>query len=146
MKQEKAEKPSIWKWIVSIGVSTGVAGMLCCVAPAVLFMFGLMSGIYAISFADFFYGTDGSAGTGAWVLRGVAVMIGLGGIYLFKRKQDQCSIDPRRRKTNLALVTVLVTLLGIGFFFTLDNLTSWYFDAFIVPAQQAEYGLTTLMY
>jgi len=34
-------------------------------------MFGFMSGVYAISFADFFYKDDGSSGAGAWVFKGI---------------------------------------------------------------------------
>ncbi len=103
----------------------------------VLFMMGLMGGVYAISFADAFY-NDGSAGIGAWVLRIVAALIGVTGIVLYKRKQDQCSIDPKRKRKNLILLTVFIATLGIGFFLSLERLTSWYFDQYIVPAQQAE--------
>ena len=46
--------------------------MICCVAPAILFMFGLMGGVVAISFADFFYAEDGSIGTGSILLRIIA--------------------------------------------------------------------------
>ena len=52
-----------------VAASAGLTGMLCCVAPMVLFMFGIMGGTYAISFADFFYQADGSPGAGAWGLR-----------------------------------------------------------------------------
>ena len=52
--------PNIIKWGLSIAASAGLTGMLCCVAPMVLFMFGIMGGTYAISFADFFYQNDGN--------------------------------------------------------------------------------------
>ena len=117
----------------------GLAGMICCVAPAVLFAAGLMGGIYAISFADFFYAPDGSAGLGAWILRGVAVLVGLGGTWLYRRRQDQCAIDPARKRKNLALVVLLVATLGTGAYLTFEEVTSWYFNEYIVPAQQAEY-------
>ena len=107
-------------------------------APMVLFMMGLMGGVYAISFADGFYNDDGSAGIGAWVLRIVAALIGVTGIVLYKRKQDQCSIDPKRRRKNLILLTVFIATFGIGFFVTLERLSGWYFNEYIVPAQQAE--------
>ena len=90
--------PSLLKWGLSIAASAGLTGMLCCVAPMVLFMFGIMGGAYAISFADFFYQTDGSAGVGAWVLRILAVMIGLGGAWRYKTQQEQCSVDPKRHQ------------------------------------------------
>ncbi|MEM6821164.1 MAG: hypothetical protein AAF558_04325 [Verrucomicrobiota bacterium] len=132
------EEPSIIKWALKVAASAGMAGMLCCVAPAILFMFGLMGGVYAISFADFFYAEDGSAGTGAWILRIVAVAIGAFGIYKFRTRQNQCSIDPKRKQKNLMLVIVAIVVVGIGVFLSLEKLTSWYFDKYIVPAQQEE--------
>jgi hypothetical protein len=131
--------PSLWRWGLKVAASAGLAGMICCVAPAVLFAAGLMGGIYAISFADFFYAPDGSAGLGAWILRGVAVLVGLGGIWLYRRRQDQCAIDPARKRKNLALVVLLVATLGTGAYLTFEEVTSWYFNEYIVPAQQAEY-------
>jgi hypothetical protein len=115
-----------------------MAGILCCVAPAVLFMFGLMSGVYAISFADFFYQKDGSTGTGAWILRFLALCIGIYGIYSFRKKQNQCSIDPKRKQKNLILLTLTIAILGIGLYLGLEKWSAWYFDAHIVPAQQKE--------
>jgi hypothetical protein len=106
----------------------------------VLFMFGAMGGAYAISFADFFYEVDGSPGTGAYVLRGLAVVIGAVGVLMYRRRQEVCSIDPRRQQLNLLLLVVVVTLLGVSFFYSLESLSSWYFDAYIVPAQQLELG------
>ena len=47
-------QPSVLKWGLSVAASAGLTGMLCCVAPMVLFMFGIMGGTYAISFANFF--------------------------------------------------------------------------------------------
>ena len=135
---QNAEAPSLVKWGLSVAASAGLAGMLCCVAPMVLFMLGLMGGVYAISFANFFYEGDGSAGTGAWILRAIAVVIGLVGFWLYRRQQNQCSIDPGRKQKNLILVGGLIVILGVGFFLSLEALSSWYFDAYIVPAQQAE--------
>ena len=85
MEQTKEKEPNVVKWALKYAVSAGIAGIICCVAPAVLFMFGLMGGIYAISFADFFYAEDGSVGLGSWILRGMAVLIGVYGIYLYRR-------------------------------------------------------------
>lgn len=133
------EEPSIMKWALKYAASAGIAGILCCVAPAVLFMFGLMGGVYAISFADFFYNEDGSLGTGSWILRITAVAIGIFGIYMYRRKQNQCSIDPKRKQKNLILVTFIILVLGVGIFLTLEKWSSWYFDKHIVPAQQEEY-------
>lgn len=139
---QQSEAPSLMRWALGVAASAGLAGMICCVAPMVLFMFGIMGGVYAISFADFFYAADGSAGTGAWLLRGVAVVVGAVGFWMYRKKQNQCSIDQDRQKKNLILLGVLIAVLGVGFFLSLEKLSGWYFDAYIVPAQQAELGIT----
>jgi len=104
-----------------------------------LFMLGLMSGVYAISFADLFYSVDGTAGIGAWSLRLSAVLVGCGGIWRYRTQLQQCNLSEARRKQNFILMSILVCVLGIGVFVTLERLSSWYFDAHIVPAQQAEF-------
>ena len=115
--------------------------MLCCVAPMVLFMMGVMGGTYAISFADFFYQDDGSVGAGAWVLRAMAVVFGMWGMVRYRAEQKRCSVDPRQQKKNLLLLGMLIVVLGVGLFLSLEALSSWYFDEYIVPAQQEEMGL-----
>lgn len=137
-KQNQGE-PNVVKWGLKYAITAGIAGIICCVAPAVLFMFGLMGGIYAISFADFFYAEDGSVGLGSWILRGMAVLIGIYGIYLYRKKQNQCSIDPKRKRKNLILMILITVVLGVGVFLTLEKWSSYYFDKHIVPAQQEEY-------
>ncbi len=134
--EAQTSQPSLWRWVMKVAAAVGLTGMICCVAPAVLFMLGLAGGVWAISFADFFY--EGTNGVGAWILRGFAALIGIGGIVLFKRKQDQCSVDPKRKRKNLILLSVLIVTLGVGFFLTLDKFTGWYFKNYIDPAKQAE--------
>ena len=138
----KQSEPGIVRWGISIAASAGLTGMLCCVAPMVLFMMGAMGGAYAISFANFFYAEDGTPDTGAWMLRGVAVAMGAMGVWRFKHQQNQCSMEPQRRTTNLVLVAGIIAILGVATFLTLESLSSWYFDAYIVPAQQRELGLS----
>ena len=139
MTQNK--NPNFLTWGIKYSLSAAVTGMLCCVAPAVLFMFGLMGGVYAISFADFFYNEDGSSGTGAWILKIIAVAIGFYGIYSFRKKQNQCSIDPKRKKKNLILLIGIIVILGIGLFLSFEKWSAWYFDEYIVPAQQKELNI-----
>ena len=139
MTQNK--NPNLLKWGIKYSLSAAVTGMLCCVAPAVLFMFGLMGGVYAISFADFFYNEDGSSGTGAWILKIIAVAIGFYGIYSFRKKQNQCSIDPKRKKKNLIILIGIIVILGIGLFLSFEKWSAWYFDEYIVPAQQKELNI-----
>jgi len=140
VERKPSQEPSILRWGLGIAASAGLTGMLCCVAPMLLFMLGVMSGTYAISFADFFYQADGSVGLGAWFLRIFAVFMSLGGIWYFRGQQKQCSLEPRHQQKNLALLTVLIVVIGIGFFLSLETLSSWYFDQYIVPAQQKELG------
>lgn len=135
------KNPNLLKWGIKYSLSAAVTGMLCCVAPAVLFMFGLMGGVYAISFADFFYNEDGSSGTGAWILKIIAVAIGFYGIYSFRKKQNQCSIDPKRKKKNLIVLIGIIVILGIGLFLSFEKWSAWYFDEYIVPAQQKELNI-----
>ena len=139
MTQNK--NPNFLIWGIKYSLSAAVTGMLCCVAPAVLFMFGLMGGVYAISFADFFYNEDGSSGTGAWILKIIALAIGFYGIYSFRKKQNQCSIDPKRKKKNLIVLIGIIVILGIGLFLSFEKWSAWYFDEYIVPAQQKELNI-----
>jgi hypothetical protein len=132
------KQPSLLKWSLKYSLSAAVAGILCCVAPAVLFMFGIMGGVYAISFADFFYNEDGSEGTGSLILKGIAVLIGIYGVYSFRRKQNQCSIDPKRKRKNMLILIITLIVLSLGVFLSLEKWSSWYFDTHIVPAQQKE--------
>ena len=136
MTQEK--KPNLIKWSLKYSVSAAIAGILCCVAPAILFMFGLMSGVYAISFADFFYKEDGSSGTGAWVLKGIALCIGIYGVYSFRRKQNQCAIDKKSKRKNLILLISITLFVGVGLFLSIEKWSSWYFDEYIDPAKKLE--------
>jgi hypothetical protein len=138
----KKKQPNLIKWGLKYSLTAALAGILCCVAPAVLFMFGLMGGVYAISFADFFYKEDGSSGVGSLVLKAIAMCIGVYGIYSFRKKQNQCSIKPQRKRTNLIILSLTILILGIGLFLTLEKWSSWYFDKYIVPEQQKELKIT----
>ena len=134
-------EPNLTKWAIGLAASVGLTGMLCCVAPMLLFIFGIMGGVYAISFADFFYEPTGEAGIGAWILRILAAFVAVVGIWRYRKAQNQCSIDPNRKRLNLILMTVLVALFGIGTYLSLESLSSWYFDQYIVPSQQIELGV-----
>lgn len=135
------KNPNAFKWSIKYGLLSALTGMLCCVAPAVLFMFGLMGGVVAISFADFFYKEDGSLGIGSIILRIIAVGLGVYATLIFRKKQNQCSINPQRKKLNLILLILLLTTFGISFFLAFESLSSWYFDKYIVPQQQLELNI-----
>ena len=135
------KNPNAFKWSIKYGLLSALTGMLCCVAPAVLFMFGLMGGVVAISFADFFYKEDGSLGIGSIILRIIAVGLGIYATLIFRKKQNQCSINPQRKKLNLILLILLLTTFGVSFFLAFESLSSWYFDKYIVPQQQLELNI-----
>ena len=135
------KNPNAFKWSIKYGLLSALTGMLCCVAPAVLFMFGLMGGVVAISFADFFYKEDGSLGIGSIILRIIAVGLGVYATLIFRKKQNQCSIKPQRKKLNLILLILLLTTFGVSFFLAFESLSSWYFDKYIVPQQQLELNI-----
>ena len=135
------KNPNAFKWSIKYGLLSALTGMLCCVAPAVLFMFGLMGGVVAISFADFFYKEDGSLGIGSIILRIIAVGLGVYATLIFRKKQNQCSINPQRKKLNLILLILLLTTFGVSFFLAFEPLSSWYFDKYIVPQQQLELNI-----
>ena len=137
-RQINSSEPNVIRWALKFASAAGVSAILCCVAPAVLFMFGIVGGSYAISFADFFYNEDGTAGLGAWVLRAVAFLVGVYGIYTYRKKQNQCSIDPKRKRKNLILLSIIIVSVGIGLYFMLEKWSASYFDQYIVPAQQEE--------
>lgn len=132
------KSPNLIKWSLKYSLMSALAGMLCCVAPAILFMFGLMGGVVAISFADFFYNQDGSLGIGSVILRITGICLGVFALIMFRKKQNQCSINPKRKRINLILLFVLLTTFGISFFLMFESGSSWYFDEFIVPQQQLE--------
>lgn len=132
------KSPNAFKWSLKFGLISALTGMICCVAPAILFMFGLMGGVVAISFADFFYAEDGSLGTGSILLRILAFFLGIYGFMMYRKKQNQCSIDPKRKKLNLTLLTFLLLTFGVSFFLAFESLSGWYFDEYIVPQQQIE--------
>ena len=75
---------------------------------------------------------------GAWLLKGIAICIGAYGIFSFRKKQNQCAIDPKSKRKNLILLIIIILFLGIGLFLSLEKWSSWYFDKHIVPAQQKE--------
>ena len=82
------KNPNAFMWSIKYGLISAFTGMLCCVAPAILFMFGLMGGVLAISFADFFYNEDGSLGIGSIILRTIAIGFGIYAILTFMTLED----------------------------------------------------------
>ena len=133
----------MWKTyhLIKVSLSAALAGIICCIGPVVLFQFGLMSGVYAISFADFFYAEDGSIGTGAIILRDIGLFIVIIGVISYNKKED-CSVNSeKQKKINKILFAAIVLVISISLFFTLDEFSSIYFDKYIVPQQQIELNI-----
>ena len=101
----------MWKVVhfIKFSFSAAFAGIFCCIAPVILFQFGLMSGIYAISFADFFYKEDGSIGIGAVLLRLIAFIILVIGIVKFNKK-EKVAFEKRKKDAIEYLSQVLKDL------------------------------------
>mgnify|MGYP001311263173 CR=1 FL=1 len=135
----------MWKIVhfLKFSFSAAFTGIFCCIAPVILFQFGLISGIYAISFADFFYKEDGSVGIGAIILRLFAFIIIILGIIKFNQKEN-CSLNsPKEKKINKIIFAIISTIIAIAIFWTLDEFSSYYFDEYIVPQQQLEYNTSS---
>ena len=95
------------KNIFKYGIASALAGIVCCVAPMILFQLGLIGGIYAISFADFFYKPDGSLGLFGWLIRIIGLLIVCYGIYKFNMKED-CSLNSdNQKRINKLLFSIL---------------------------------------
>ena len=130
---------SFIKKIIQYGIASAFAGIVCCVAPMILFQLGLIGGIYAISFADFFYKPDGSLGLFGWLIRIIGLSIVCYGIYRFNIKED-CSLNSdKQKRINKLLFSVLLITFSLSLFLSLEKLSSIYFDEYIVPAQKKEY-------
>ena len=133
----------MWKayHLIKISLSAALTGIICCIGPVVLFQFGLMSGVYAISFADFFYAEDGSIGIGAIILRVLGLFIVIIGVISYNKKED-CSLNSeKQKKINKVLFGVIVLIISISLFLTLDEFSSVYFDRYIVSQQQIELNI-----
>ena len=127
------------KSIFKYGIASAFAGIVCCVAPMILFQLGVIGGIYAISFADFFYKPDGSLGLFGWIIRIIGLLIVCYGIYRFNIKED-CSLNSdNQKKINKALFSILLIIFSLSLFLSLEKLSTIYFDEYIVPAQKKEY-------
>ena len=127
------------KSIFKYGIASAFAGIVCCVAPMILFQLGVIGGIYAISFADFFYKSDGSLGLFGWIIRIIGLLIVCYGIYRFNIKEN-CSLNSdNQKRINKILFSVLLIIFSLTLFLSLEKLSSIYFDEYIVPAQKEEY-------
>jgi hypothetical protein len=102
----------VWR----IGITGGVVGILCCVGPTILALFGIVSAATAFAWANNLYDNY------AWWFRlgGLAVLAAL--VWLSLRRQDQCSIDGVRRRRGRIVAAAAI---AVGTYALLYALTTW---------------------
>lgn len=107
-----SDRLPVWR----IGITSGVVGILCCVGPTVLALFGIISAATAFAWANNLYDDY------AWWFRlaGLAVLAAL--VWLSLRRRRQCSIDGirRRRRRLLGVVAIAVVTYAV-----LYAVTTW---------------------
>ena len=112
-QEQSAPRPlPMWR----IGITSGVAGLMCCVGPTVLAIFGILSGATALAWANDLYDHY------AWWFRlgGLAVLAGL--VWLALRRRNQCSLGGLRRWRWQLIGTLGV---AVGTYVALYALTTW---------------------
>ncbi|MAW49975.1 MAG: hypothetical protein ACJ0NC_02345 [Candidatus Marivariicella sp.] len=133
----------MWKayHLIKVSFAAALTGIICCIGPVILFQFGIIGGIYAISFADFFYSDDGSIGFGAVLLRIIALIVIVFGIRSYNKKEDCTSNTKKQKSINKILFGLILLVFTLSIFMTLDEFSSIYFDEYIVPQQQIELNI-----
>jgi hypothetical protein len=133
----------MWKTyhLIKVSFAAALTGIICCIGPVILFQFGIIGGIYAISFADFFYSDDGSIGFGAVLLRIIALIVIVFGIRSYNKKEDCTSNTKKQKSINKILFGLILLVFTLSIFMTLDEFSSIYFDEYIVPQQQIELNI-----
>jgi hypothetical protein len=111
-RQAPTERLPVWR----IGITGGLVGILCCVGPTLLALFGIVSAATAFVWANNLYDNY------AWWFRlgGLAVLVGLTWVAL--RRRNQCSIAGARR-LRWRLLSALV--IAAGTYVALYALTTW---------------------
>ena len=106
------DRMPIWR----IGITGGLVGILCCVGPTVLALFGIVSAATAFAWANNLYDNY------AWWFRlgGLAALTGL--TWLALRRRNQCSIAGVRRLRGRLLSIVAI---AVGTYVALYALTTW---------------------
>lgn len=105
---EEGFKQGSQRFGIGLGLLSGLVGMLCCVTPAVLVLFGLTTATAAVSLATRWYAEY------AWSLRGVALLLAMAGIVLHLRRRNACSLRGARANLVLIVTTFVVGVLAYG--------------------------------
>ena len=101
---------------VGLGLLSGLVGMLCCVTPVVLVLFGLTTATAAVSLATRWYAEY------AWHLRATAALLAVAGITIHLRRRNACSLRGARANLSLIATTVVV---GVLTYAALYWITTW---------------------
>lgn len=114
-RQQRFSAPDglpIWR----IGVSGGLVGILCCVGPTVLALFGIVSAGTAFVWANDLYANY------AWWFRlaGLAVLGGL--VWTSLRRRNQCSLAGVRQRRWRLLGALAI---AVGTYVALYAVTTW---------------------
>lgn len=105
---EQSYKEGSQRFGIGLGLLSGLVGMLCCVTPVVLVLFGLTTATAAVSLATRWYAEY------TWYLRGAAALLATAGILLQLRKHNACSLRGARANVNLIVTTAVVGVLAYG--------------------------------
>jgi len=105
---EKSFKQASQSFGIGLGLLSGLVGMLCCLTPAVLVLFGLTTATAAVSLATRWYAEY------AWYLRGTAALLALAGIMIHLKKRNACSLRGARANFGLIATTAVVGVLAYG--------------------------------
>jgi uncharacterized membrane protein len=108
---EQSNQQNSQKFGIVLGVLSGLAGMLCCVTPAVLVLFGLTTATAAVSLATRWYTEY------AWYLRSAALLLAAAGITLHLKRRNACSLRGARANFGLIATTFVVGVLTYGAFY-----------------------------
>jgi len=106
VRQDPIQRPK--RFGIGLGLFSGLIGMLCCVTPVVLVLFGLTTATAAVSLATRWYAEY------AWHLRGAAVLLASAGIMLHLKRRNACSLRGARANLNLIVTTFLIGVLTYG--------------------------------
>lgn len=108
----ETDRLPVWR----IGITGGAVGMLCCVGPTVLALFGIVSAGTAFVWANDLYDNH------AWWFRlgGLVALVALTWVVL--RRRNQCSVAAVRRLRWRLLAALAI---AVGTYVSLYALTTW---------------------
>lgn len=102
--------------VLRVGMAGGLVGMLCCVGPALLALFGVVGAGTAYVWAQQLYG-----GYSWWFrLAGLAIMVGL--VVIALRRRSACSL--RGVRDHRAQIALMVPV-GLTTYGVLYGVTTW---------------------